>query len=972
MGDLPMKKENETIYGEVVEEPSIGYQDAVNVLQEGRNITNAFRQVTSELNYGIQQFNHSIQSMENSNQRYINAENTKQWIYNNEVKKYNELIQKQNNLLVRINSFETKFWRYKDKLYYRTNSGKLIINDRIEIQKELSSRYGQDVYIVYDMNDVLKDNSQIRINTVYIAINCLPVVDEEILDAINTFEILIYPNGICKRNLLANTRYMKKRLLHNNQSITYIKKLMSNITERKSDCIFSWIKSIGTDNDTILLLVGNQKISEDLIVDKVIKRLFDTGLVVTLTDEILKKQSFEEIISGKLFLHINYIPKDEQDQKKLQELLISIVIHKSILSNGNTLPIQTKVIVTIDEVDPFFKDMMEITKTLFIDTKENVLLKLGLSDMVPLYKQIEESLNYYSFEIASMKDNPLDLYKNENQRYLKSLSKMDIDTSFTSENQIPILNPFNDSFDTLIHRHNRIHTLTVGETGSGKTEANKGMIYSDIRRGDGSVVVIDPHGDSAHDLLRPPIDKERIVFIDPALKDGMTPTYNIFESDKKISEQEIKLQANIIIPVIKAVNDEEKFSSAMKEMLYHCTCVLLRKGDSSFKELLQFMNPNKNKKLIELGLQSPNDLDREYFEDDFPSAKQTRDALRRRLKNLLSDHYFSNLVNGTSTFDLEKLMNTKGKVIIINVNKYNLPEHYGYFTRFILEMIQKFAFNRAKISKADRIPTYCYIDECQNFLTPKIEELITEARKFKIHLNFSFPSIMKVKLPMRNIIASNTNIKLLGKDSNGVADILKKVLSDEVINEIINSPTGQFYLKANNQEGLFIQNSDQLLDGKADISDLELKELKDYIAKGYRPVEDVKVTQVTKDELMEKIQQFKNDVKLVLSSQKSIELSCLNNVGNTAPERLEEIKSDIKYFDTNNDIVRARIRQQELSTVFQLSYGLTECMSNRKFIALLKSEDADNIFNQTDSGTRSGEFTDNGKTKTEEYYYLEW
>ena len=45
-------------------------------------------------------------------------------------------------------------------------------------------------------------------------------------------------------------------------------------------------------------------------------------------------------------------------------------------------------------------------------------------------------------------------------------------------------------------------------------------------------------------------------------------------------------------------------------------------------------------------------------------------------------------------------------------------------------------------------------------------------------------------------------------------------------------------------------------------------------------------------------------------------------------------------------------------------------MSNRKFIAQLKSEDADDMFNQTDSGTRSGDFTDDGESKTEQYYYL--
>jgi len=964
---INMTQNGDDLYEQVEEEQGKN----VATVQNAIGVTQTMQTINGQLDYELKQYGNYVSSMENMHQRYLNAEASRQWSHNNEINKYNELMGKQNNLLNnRINFPEISLWRYKNLLYYRTNSGELIIDDHIEIQKELSSRYGPDIYIVYDMNDVLKNNTQIRVNTVFIALNCLHVVDQEIVEPDSKYELLQYSNGTFKRNLLSHTRYMKKRLLNNSTSDTFTKKVMSSITERNSDCISLWIKDIGTENDTILLLVGNKTLSEDLVVDNVIKRLFNTGIVNTLTDEMLQKSNFEEIVRGLLFLHIRHIPKDEKDRERLKELFISIVIHKSIFSNGYTIPIQTKVIVTIDEVDSFFKDMMEITKTLFINTKKNVLQQLDVDNLTPLYKGIEKSLDYYSYEVASIRDNQLDLYKNDNQRYLESLSEIEIDTNFTSESQIPILDPFNDSFDTLVHGHNRIHTLTVAETGSGKTETNKTMIYSDIRRGDGVVLVIDPHGDFSYDLLKLPIEKERIVFIDPALKDGMTPTYNIFENDKKLSEQEIKLQANIIIPVVKAINDEEKFSSAMEEMLYHCTCVLLRKGDSSFKELLQFMNDKKNKKLIELGLESPNDLDNEYFEDDFSAAKQTRDALRRRLKKLLSDHYFSNLVNGKSTFNFEKLMNTKGKVIILNVNKYNLPEHYGYFTRFILELIQKFAFNRAKIPKADRQPTYCYIDECQNFLTPKIEELITEARKFKIHLNFSFPSIMQVKLPMRNIIASNTNIKLLGKDSNGVADVLKKVLNNEVVNEIPNLSVGQFYLKANNEDGLFIQNSDQLLDGKVDISPLELKELKEYLARDYRPIEDVVVTQPTEDEMSQMIQQFKNDVKLVLSSHKSLESSCLNNVGNTAPERLTEIKSDIEYIDKG--IVRPRIRQQELSTVFQLAYELLDCMSNRKFITQLKSEDKDDMFNQTDSGTRSGEFTDNGKTKTEEYYYLEW
>ena len=119
------------------------------------------------------------------------------------------------------------------------------------------------------------------------------------------------------------------------------------------------------------------------------------------------------------------------------------------------------------------------------------------------------------------------------------------------------------------------------------------------------------------------------------------------------------------------------------------------------------------------------------------------------------------------------------------------------------------------------------------------------------------------------------------------------------------------------------------------------------------------------------IQHFKDDVQLVLLSQKSIESSCLNNVGNTAPDKLQEIKSDIKYFDLKENIVKPRIRKQEINTVFQLSFKLDICVNNRKFISLLKSTDANDMFNQSKSGTRSKEFTIDSKAQTEEYYYIE-
>jgi len=118
-------------------------------------LSEKMKTVNAQLDYELKVYSHYVLSMENINQRYLNAEANKQWAYNNETSKYNTWIEKQNNLLTRINNPEIKLWRYKNQLYYRTNSGELINDNQVEIQKELSSRYGSDVYIVYDMNDVL-------------------------------------------------------------------------------------------------------------------------------------------------------------------------------------------------------------------------------------------------------------------------------------------------------------------------------------------------------------------------------------------------------------------------------------------------------------------------------------------------------------------------------------------------------------------------------------------------------------------------------------------------------------------------------------------------------------------------------------------------------------------------------------------------------------------------------------------------
>lgn len=186
----------------------------VTQIRDSINTTNALATVNNGIIPQLTHYENSVRSLEHTNQRYWQAEANRHSVWNNEASKYGFLMSSQNNMLNQINYPEIRLWRYQNHLYYRTRNGQLLIDNQIEIQKELSSRYGPDVYIVNDMNNVLRGNNNIRINTIFIAINSLPSVEEELFKPHTKYELFQDQNGVWKRNLLAYTRYFLKGLPH--------------------------------------------------------------------------------------------------------------------------------------------------------------------------------------------------------------------------------------------------------------------------------------------------------------------------------------------------------------------------------------------------------------------------------------------------------------------------------------------------------------------------------------------------------------------------------------------------------------------------------------------------------------------------------------------------------------------------------------------------------------------------------------
>ena len=665
-----------------------------------------------------------------------------------------------------------------------------------------------------------------------------------------------------------------------------------------------------------LILIENKDVSEDILYNKIIRPIFEpAGLnyCTTITDGILETKSIDEIVANKLFIHINHIPQNEVNKDKLKKLLIKLLTQKSIDMGNYEVAIQAQIIFTLDKPDSFLNDFLSSSKVLFIDSLENIQSNLNQDDELAIHKNIYENMTLFAKQLAALSrliinnfNNELSNheqdfvkeerlpnfssiyirndtnkfssseYKADNEIFKKMINNPDfVNFSMAYSNEKPELNPFeNEKFEKLIPLEERLkHTYVTGKTGSGKSELLKTLMYADIQRENSSVILLDIHGDLAQSVSKLVEDKERLLLIDPTLHKGKTPTINLFDLKDK-SDENIEQVTQMISSVIKSVSSEDKFSGTMMDFLENCISVLLRKGNSDIFELKQFMNSGKTKKannetvtkydpktakLIELAKNSDDPFVNEYFNNEFDSVKnETKNAIKRRLNKILKDSMFFNLVNGKSKIDLEKEINTKGKIIIFKIPKAKMLNTYAHYIKFIIGFTQIVALKRADIKNEKNRPhTHLYIDEFHNFITPTIEEILTESRKYKLFLTVAHQSISQIKeVNLRDIILDNTNVKIIGKNSNKTLDAMNKTLNEK-LEDVENLQAGEFYIKAGNNALIKIQNTDKLIGDNESISNEKWQESKQYqLEQYYRDVIRIETPREKEEELNKCIDKF--------------------------------------------------------------------------------------------------------------------
>jgi hypothetical protein len=386
------------------------------------------------------------------------------------------------------------------------------------------------------------------------------------------------------------------------------------------------------------------------------------------------------------------------------------------------------------------------------------------------------------------------------------------------------------------------HAYIMSTTKTGKSELLKALVLNYILQPDyASVLVLDPGGDMSRQIARWPelIPQERLIFIDPAMSDTHVPVINPLDVGN-LSRREKGNLAGQVVAVIGGLVEGKlggDISIAMEAVLYPTVRLLIDLPNTSIADIPRIMIDDP--RLISLGKQSPNDDVAEYFQDHFKNVNElTKKSIANKINSILGKGELKAVLCGRNSIDLKHALNNR-KVVVANLAKGALdPAESQVIGMLLVALAQSIGMERVHTPEHSRPQTHIIIDECQNFVTGKLKDIIRETRKFGLSVTLAQQEL-GAEMPrlLRDTVIKTTNVKIAGR-----SDITETKKTGELVgvdaHDIQNCGPGQFFYKASNKPAFKLRvRSDRLkIKGCVDLRTWE-KIKQQQIQLFYRPID---------------------------------------------------------------------------------------------------------------------------------------
>ena len=345
-------------------------------------------------------------------------------------------------------------------------------------------------------------------------------------------------------------------------------------------------------------------------------------------------------------------------------------------------------------------------------------------------------------------------------------------------------------------KNRRGHIYIVGKTGTGKSTLIQNMVISDVNDGNG-LALIDPHGDLSDNILSfvPKKRVKDVIYFNPGDIDYPI-AFNPLES---VHPDQHHIVASGLISVFKKIWSEF-WGPRLEHILRNSILTLLERPNSTILDIPRLLTDKDFRGGIIWKVK--NQQVREFWFSEFEkySAYLKTEAVSpilNKMGQFLTSFPLRNIVGQKdNTFDLRKAID-EGKILIVNLAKGKIGEdNCSLLGSMIVTKIWLSALSRADLPEEKRKSFYLYVDEIHSFLTLSFADILSEARKYGLHMTLAHQYIDQLDEKVRGAIFGNIGTVISFRvgidDAEHLAKQFYPIFNQ---NDLINLPNYHIYLK---------------------------------------------------------------------------------------------------------------------------------------------------------------------------------
>lgn len=314
----------------------------------------------------------------------------------------------------------------------------------------------------------------------------------------------------------------------------------------------------------------------------------------------------------------------------------------------------------------------------------------------------------------------------------------------------------------LTREDRRRHVYVIGQTGTGKTVLINNLSGQDIENGEG-VCVIDPNGDLFEDVLSriPKSRAKDVIVFDPG--DLNHPFgLNMLEYDPRFPEHKTFI-INEMMTIFDTLYDLKTTGGPIFEQYTRNALLLLMDDSTDGYTILEIprvlADAEFRKKLL---AKCKNIIAKDFWEKEAEKAGGEASLanvvpyITSKFNTFIANDYVRPIIaQSKSTLNFRQIMD-EGKILLVNLSKGRIGDlNSSLLGMIIVGKLTISAFSRTDIPMEKRKDFYLYIDEFQNFTTPSISTILSEARKYRLCLIMAHQFIAQLSEKIRDAVFGN-------------------------------------------------------------------------------------------------------------------------------------------------------------------------------------------------------------------------